>query len=111
MVASAFTAPHVTEFLPVDMTRSMRALDRLRDMPEWREARVSPLLLVAKAVLVALRRHPMVNSSWSAGTNEIVVKQYVNLGIAAATDRGLIVPNIKDAGQLSLRELDRKSVV
>jgi pyruvate dehydrogenase E2 component (dihydrolipoamide acetyltransferase) len=103
MVASAFTAPHVTEFLTVDVTRSMKALDRLRALPEWREARVSPLLLAAKAVLLAVRRHPMVNSSWAG--DEIIVKDYVNLGIAAATERGLIVPNIKDAGRLPLREL------
>jgi pyruvate dehydrogenase E2 component (dihydrolipoamide acetyltransferase) len=83
----------------------MRALDRLKALPEWRDVRVSPLLLVAKAVLLAIRRHPMVNSTWSGDTNEIVVKVYVNLGIAAATERGLIVPNIKDAGRLSLREL------
>jgi 2-oxoisovalerate dehydrogenase E2 component (dihydrolipoyl transacylase) len=105
MVASAFTAPHVTEFLTVDVTRSMRALDRLREQPDWREARLSPLLLVAKAVLLGIRRYPMVNSTWSAEADEIIVKEYVNLGIAAATDRGLIVPNIKDAGRLSLREL------
>lgn len=103
MSASAFTAPHVTEFLTIDMTRSMKALDRLRALPQWRDVRVSPLLLVAKAVLLAVRRHPMVNSTWAG--DEIVVKEYVNLGIAAATERGLIVPNIKDAGRLSLREL------
>ncbi|GAB7049412.1 dihydrolipoamide acetyltransferase family protein [Catenuloplanes indicus] len=103
MVASAFTAPHVTEFLTVDVTRGMRALDRLREQREWRDVRVSPLLLVAKAVLLAIRRHPMINSSWAG--DEIVVKDYVNLGIAAATDRGLIVPTIKDAGRLPLREL------
>ncbi|MCW2638571.1 MAG: branched-chain alpha-keto acid dehydrogenase subunit [Dactylosporangium sp.] len=103
MVASAFTAPHVTEFLTVDVTRSMRALDRLRELSDWRGVRVSPLLLVAKAVLVAIKRYPMVNSSWNG--DEIVVKEYVNLGIAAATERGLIVPNIKDAGRLTLREL------
>jgi pyruvate dehydrogenase E2 component (dihydrolipoamide acetyltransferase) len=103
MVASAFTAPHVTEFLTVDVTRAMQALDRLRALPEWRDVRVSPLLLVAKAVLLAVRRHPMVNSTWAG--DEIVVKEYVNLGIAAATERGLIVPNVKDAGRLSLREL------
>src|SRR5690606_34332160 len=105
MVASAFTAPHVTEFLTVDVTRSVRALDRLREQPEWKGVRLSPLLLVAKAVLLAIRRHPMVNSTWSEATGEIIVKEYVNLGIAAATPRGLIVPNIKDAGRLSLREL------
>jgi pyruvate dehydrogenase E2 component (dihydrolipoamide acetyltransferase) len=103
MVASAFTAPHVTEFLTLDMTRSMRALERIKALPDWQDTRVSPLLLVAKAVLLATRRHPMVNSSWQG--DHIVVKDYVNLGIAAATDRGLIVPNIKDAGALSLREL------
>ncbi|MEV0324864.1 dihydrolipoamide acetyltransferase family protein [Micromonospora echinospora] len=103
MSASAFTAPHVTEFLTVDVTRAMKALDRLRARREWRDVRVSPLLLVAKAVLLAVQRHPMVNSTWAG--DEIVVKEYVNLGIAAATERGLIVPNIKDAGRLSLREL------
>ncbi|MER7330895.1 MULTISPECIES: dihydrolipoamide acetyltransferase family protein [unclassified Micromonospora] len=103
MSRSAFTAPHVTEFLTVDVTRAMKALDRLRNRREWRDVRVSPLLLVAKAVLLAVKRHPMVNSTWAG--DEIVVKDYVNLGIAAATERGLIVPNIKDAGRLSLREL------
>ncbi|MFI2708775.1 dihydrolipoamide acetyltransferase family protein [Micromonospora sp. NPDC018662] len=103
MARSAFTAPHVTEFLTVDVTRAMKALDRLRDRREWRDVRVSPLLLVAKAVLLAVERHPMVNSTWAG--DEIVVKEYVNLGIAAATERGLIVPNIKDAGRLTLREL------
>jgi 2-oxoisovalerate dehydrogenase E2 component (dihydrolipoyl transacylase) len=105
MVTSAFTAPHVTEFLTLDVTRSMRALNRLRELPSWHGVRVSPLLIVAKAVLLAIPRYPMINSTWSASTDEIVVKEYVNLGIAAATPRGLVVPNIKDAGRLSLREL------
>ncbi|WP_433082040.1 dihydrolipoamide acetyltransferase family protein [Dactylosporangium sp. CA-052675] len=103
MVTSAFTAPHVTEFLTVDVTRSMKALERLKAHRDWRDARVSPLLIVAKACLLALRRHPMVNSTWAG--DEIVVKHYVNLGIAAATQRGLIVPNIKDAQDLTTREL------
>jgi 2-oxoisovalerate dehydrogenase E2 component (dihydrolipoyl transacylase) len=105
MVESAFTAPHVTEFLTIDMTRSMKALDRLRADREWRDVRVSPLLIVAKAVLMGIQRHPMVNSTWDEANQEIVVKNYVNLGIAAATDRGLVVPNIVDAQALSLREL------
>jgi 2-oxoisovalerate dehydrogenase E2 component (dihydrolipoyl transacylase) len=103
MVASAFTAPHVTEFLTVDVTRSVRALERLRKQPGWRDVRISPLLLVARAVLAAIGRHPMVNSTWQG--DEILVKRYVNLGIAAATERGLIVPNVKDADRLSLRDL------
>jgi pyruvate dehydrogenase E2 component (dihydrolipoamide acetyltransferase) len=100
--ASAFTAPHVTEFLQVDVTAMMAAVGRLRELPEFAGLRVSPLLLVAKALLVAVGRHPMINSSWDEGAQEIVVKHYVNLGIAAATGRGLIVPNIKDAHTLSL---------
>ncbi|MGI5246413.1 dihydrolipoamide acetyltransferase family protein [Dactylosporangium sp. CA-139066] len=103
MVASAFTAPHVTEFLTVDVTRAMKALERLKTHRDWRDVRVSPLLMVAKAALLALRRHPMVNSTWAG--DEIVIKHYVNLGIAAATQRGLIVPNIKDAQDLTTREL------
>ncbi len=103
MVASAFTAPHVSVFQTVDVTRSMKALERIKALPEWQGVRVSPLLLVARAVLHAIGRYPMINSSWAG--DEIVVKEYVNLGIAAATERGLVVPNVKDAGRLSLREL------
>jgi len=102
MVRSAFTAPHVTEFLQVDVTETMSAVRRLRELPEFDELKVSPLLLVARAVLTAVKRHPMVNSAWDEAAQEIVVKHYVNLGIAAATDRGLIVPNVKDAQDLSL---------
>jgi 2-oxoisovalerate dehydrogenase E2 component (dihydrolipoyl transacylase) len=107
MVSSAFTAPHVTEFLQVDVTETMAAARRVRDLPEYAEVRVSPLLFVARALLVAVRRHPMANSSWDEGAQEIVVKHYVNLGIAVAAERGLLVPNIKNAGQLSLPELAR----
>ncbi len=107
VAGSAFTAPHVTEFLQVDVTASMAAVDRLRDMTDFEGIRVSPLLLVAKALLVAVARHPMINSSWDEPAQEIVVKRYVNLGIAAATERGLIVPNIKDAHLLSLPGLAR----
>jgi pyruvate dehydrogenase E2 component (dihydrolipoamide acetyltransferase) len=105
MVASAFTAPHVTEFLDVDVTETMEALRRLRELPEFAELRVSPLLFVARALLVAAGRHPMVNSTWDEQAQEIVVRNYVNLGFAAATERGLIVPNIKDAHALSLPAL------
>ncbi|MEN3356800.1 MAG: hypothetical protein V7637_782 [Mycobacteriales bacterium] len=105
MVASAFTAPHVTEFVAVDVTAMMRLRQRVAETPEFAGLKVSPLLFVAKALLLAVRRHPMINSSWDEQAQEIVVKEYVNLGIAAATGRGLIVPNVKDAGRLSLREL------
>jgi 2-oxoisovalerate dehydrogenase E2 component (dihydrolipoyl transacylase) len=105
--SSAFTAPHVTEFLQIDMTETMTATARLRTLPDFGDVRVSPLLLVAKALLVAAARHPMINSSWDEAAQEIVVKHYVNLGIAAATDRGLVVPNVKDAHALTLPELAR----
>ena len=102
MVRSAFTAPHVTEFLQVDVSETMSAVRRLRELPEFEAVKVSPLLFVARALITAIRRHPMVNSAWDEAAQEIVVKHYVNLGIAAATDRGLIVPNVKDAQDLSL---------
>jgi len=107
VTASAFSAPHVTTFLQVDMTETMAATRRLRSLPDFDGVRVSPLLFVAKALLVAAARQPMINSSWDEAAQEIVVKHYVNLGIAAATDRGLIVPNIKDAHSLSLPALAR----
>jgi pyruvate dehydrogenase E2 component (dihydrolipoamide acetyltransferase) len=107
MVGSAFTAPHVTEFLEVDVTGTVDAVARVRALPEFADVRVSPLLFVARALLTAVSRHPMINSSWDAGTEEIVVKHYVNLGFAAATERGLLVPNIKDAQALPLPDLAR----
>jgi len=105
MVASAFTAPHVTEFLTLDVTRTVKLVARLRELPEYADVKVSPLLLVAKALLVGLAKHPEVNASWDEPAQEIVIHGSVNLGIAAATPRGLIVPNIKAAEQLPLREL------
>lgn len=107
VASSAFTAPHVTEFLQIDITETMAATARLRTLPEFADLRVSPLLLVARALVVAVARHPMINSSWDEAAQEIVVKHYVNLGIAAATDRGLVVPNVKDAHALTLPELAR----
>jgi 2-oxoisovalerate dehydrogenase E2 component (dihydrolipoyl transacylase) len=107
MTSSAFSAPHVTEFLQVDMTGTMSALQRVRELPEFSGLRVSPLLFVARALLIAVARHPMINSSWDEDAREIVVRRYVNLGIAAATERGLLVPNIKDAHALTLPQLAR----
>ncbi len=107
MVSSAFSIPHVTEFTTVDVTASVNAVEKLRELPEFANVKVSPLLLVAKAVLLNLERYPMVNSVWDDANDEIVVRHYVNLGIAAATPRGLVVPNIKNAETLSLVELGR----
>jgi 2-oxoisovalerate dehydrogenase E2 component (dihydrolipoyl transacylase) len=105
MVASAFTAPHVTEFVTIDITPTMELRERVAARRDLRDVKVSPLLFVAKAVILAAQKTPEINSTWDDGAGEIVVKHYVNLGIAAATERGLIVPNIKDADSLSLREL------
>ncbi|MEV0221993.1 dihydrolipoamide acetyltransferase family protein [Streptomyces sp. NPDC050704] len=105
MVGSAFTAPHVTEFVTVDVTRTMKLVEELKQDKEFAGLRVNPLLLITKAFLVAIKRHPEVNASWDEANQEIVQKHYVNLGIAAATPRGLIVPNIKDAHARTLPEL------
>jgi 2-oxoisovalerate dehydrogenase E2 component (dihydrolipoyl transacylase) len=105
MVASAFTAPHVTEFVTVDVTHTMRLVERLKADREFEGVKVSPLLILAKALVLAVQRHPEINASWDEAAQEIVIKHYVNLGIAAATPRGLVVPNIPDADAMSLREL------
>jgi pyruvate dehydrogenase E2 component (dihydrolipoamide acetyltransferase) len=105
MVASAFTAPHVTEWLDLDVSATMDLVDRLKGDREFRNVKVTPLLILAKAICLAVRRNPEINATWDESAQEIVVKRYVNLGIAAATPRGLVVPNIKDADQLTLHEL------
>lgn len=105
MVHSAFTAPHVTEFLTVDVTATMELLARLKGNKAFDGYKLTPLTIASKAVLVALRNNPSLNSRWDEASQEIVQFNYVNLGIAAATPRGLTVPNIKDADRLTLREL------
>lgn len=103
MVQSAFTAPHVSVFVDVDATRTMEFVKRLKAAPDFAGVKVSPLLVMAKAVIWAVRRNPMVNSTWT--DDEIIVHNFVNLGLAAATPRGLIVPNVKEAHDMSLLEL------
>ena len=103
MVKSAFTAPHVSIFVDVDATRTMEYVKRLKNSVDFAGIKVTPLLIMAKAMIWAVRRNRMVNSTWT--DEEIIVHNFVNLGIAAATPRGLIVPNIKDADQMSMIEL------
>jgi pyruvate dehydrogenase E2 component (dihydrolipoamide acetyltransferase) len=105
MVSSAFTAPHVTEFLAVDVTATMALRDRLRGTRAYAEVKLTPLAFVAKAVCLAARRTPEVNASWDEAAGEIVYYDHVQLGIAAATPRGLIVPKIRDADTLDLAGL------
>lgn len=105
MVESAFTAPHVTEFLSVDVTPMMELRDRLRARRDWAGVKLSPLTFAMRAVCLAARRTPEVNCTWDDAAGEVIFKQYVHLGIAAATPRGLIVPVVRDADQLDLRAL------
>nr|WP_300047946.1 dihydrolipoamide acetyltransferase family protein [uncultured Nocardioides sp.] len=105
MSQSAFTSPHVTEWITVDVTAAMQLVARLKKRPEFRDIRVSPLLVLARAVILAMKRTPEINSYWDEAAQEVVYKHYVNLGIAAATPRGLVVPNVKDADALSMTEL------
>ena len=105
MVASAFTAPHVTEWVTVDVTATMDLVDRLRRDREFRDVKVTPMTVLARAMCLAVKRHPEVNASWDEDAQEIVLKHYVNLGFAAATPRGLVVPNVKDADRMTLHEL------
>ncbi|BCW36035.1 dihydrolipoamide acetyltransferase component of pyruvate dehydrogenase complex [Arthrobacter sp. StoSoilA2] len=105
MVASAFTAPHVTEFLTVDVTKTVELLAKLKEAREFSDFKLTPLTLVAKAVLMALARNASLNSRWDEKNQEIIQFNHVNLGIAAATPRGLMVPNIKGADGMSFREL------
>ncbi|WP_198668942.1 dihydrolipoamide acetyltransferase family protein [Homoserinimonas sp. OAct 916] len=105
MVASAFTAPHVTEFLTIDVTPTMELVDRLRASRDFAGSRPGLLAVVAKAMCIAAARTPSVNTRWDDKAQEIIQFNYVNLGIAVASERGLVVPNIKDAERMSLREL------
>ena len=103
MVQSAFTAPHVSIFVDVDATRTMEYVKRLKASADFAGVKVTPLLIMAKAMIWAARRNPTVNSTWT--DTEIIVHNYVNFGVAAATPRGLIVPNVKDPDKLSMLEL------
>ncbi len=103
MVKSKFEAPHVSVFVDVDATRTMDFVKRLKSSPDFQGIRVSPLLVMARAVIWAVQRNPTVNSSWT--DKDIIVHHYVNLGIAAATPRGLIVPNVKEAHTLNMKQL------
>jgi len=105
MVASAFTAPHVTVITATDVSKTMRLVKRLKEEREFADVHVTPLLIAAKALILAIRRHPEISAAWDDQSQEIVYKHYINLGIAAATPRGLVVPNIKDAHRLGLHDL------
>jgi len=107
MTSSAYSAPHVSVWVDVDASRTMELVKRLKASPDFADVKISPLLIMARAVIWALRRTPMINAAWvdTEDGAQISVRHYVNLGIAAATPRGLLVPNIKDAQSMNTREL------
>jgi len=108
MVRSYTEIPHVTEWLEVDATELMKLRDDLKTAPEAEDVKMSPLPVLVKALIAALRKHPLVNSSWDAQSGEIVVKRYYNIGIATDTERGLLVPVVRDADQLSVFDIARE---
>lgn len=107
MVASAFSAPHVTEWLEVDVTRALRLLNSIRRQREYAEMHITPLTLVARATVLSLQRNSEINATWDGANGEIIRHHDVNLGIAVASPRGLIVPNVQRAQTLSFSELAR----
>lgn len=105
MTQSAFTAPHATIFVTIDATETVQLRAALAARKEFAGTPITPLSVVARAVCIAARQAPLINSEWDDAAQEIVLHEQINLGIAVATPRGLLVPNIKDAGSLSLLAL------
>ncbi|GLY16428.1 2-oxo acid dehydrogenase subunit E2 [Kineosporia rhizophila] len=108
MTASAFTAPHVTVFHTVDVTRSVKLVEKLRADKAFDGSRVTIMLLAARALCLAAREFPDLNATFDQDANEIVLHHRVNLGVATASERGLLVPSVEGAGSLSLPALARE---
>ncbi len=108
MALSKQTAAHFTfvEECEVTELKSMRA--RLTGPAEAQGVKLSFLPFIVKATASALKRHPMLNSALDESTNEIVLRKYFHIGIATATDAGLVVPVVKDADRKSILEIARE---
>lgn len=106
-MTASLAVPQATAFVEVDVTATMQLIDTLKRRRDFTGLRVSPLAVFAKAACLAIERVPELNSRYDAASDEIVLPQDVNLGIAAATPRGLLVPNIKGANRMNLLELTR----
>jgi pyruvate dehydrogenase E2 component (dihydrolipoamide acetyltransferase) len=102
MVQSAFSAPHAAVWVTLDATKTMELLASLKKQPSLQDLRLSPLTIVALALCDTARHFPGINSSFDTAAGEVIVRRSINLGIAADTDRGLIVPNIKGADAFDL---------
>ena len=105
MVRSVGEAPQACVFLSVDVTPTVELVQGLRANRHFEGLHVTPLALAARAVVLALELHPSLNSSWDEASGDVVTKHYVHLGVAVAGPHGLVVPNVKDAQDLSLRDL------
>ncbi len=104
MVRSVQTIPHVTNFDQADITE----LDRIRreSMADYSgEVKLTLMPFIIKAVALALKRHETLNASLDMENRQIIYKQYVNLGIAVDTPRGLVVPVLRNADRLSIRDI------
>ena len=95
----------VTAFLTCDVTPTMELVNRLRADRRFKGLRVSPLTVWCKAVCLAMGRTPIINAAWDDATDQIVFRDHINLGIAAATPRGLMVPVVRDAQDMTMLEL------
>jgi len=102
MVHSKHTAPHVTLMDEVDVTELVAHRKKFKEIAAEKNIKLTYLPYVVKALVSTLREFPALNTSYDDDTNEVIQKHYFNIGIAADTDKGLLVPVIKNA--------DRKSV-
>jgi pyruvate dehydrogenase E2 component (dihydrolipoamide acetyltransferase) len=108
MVESKFTAPHVTIMDEVDATELVRIREWGKKYAEERGIKLTYLPFIIKAVIAALREFPTLNASIDDEAEEIVIKRRVHMGIATATEDGLVVPVIKHADRQSIFELAEK---
>ncbi|EMA28344.1 dihydrolipoamide acetyltransferase family protein [Haloarcula japonica] len=105
MTASKYTAPHVTHQDEVDVTALVDARSTLRQEAEEHDIRLTYMPFVMKACAAALQENPHVNVSLDEANEEIVEKQYYNIGVATATDAGLLVPVVEDVDTKGLLEV------
>ncbi len=108
MARSTATAAHFTFVEECDATELKLLRSRLKDAALAKGTKLSFLPFIVKAVVSALKKHPMLNTALDETTNEIVFRKYYNIGIAAATDAGLLVPVLRHADRLSILEIARE---
>jgi pyruvate dehydrogenase E2 component (dihydrolipoamide acetyltransferase) len=107
LVESWNAIPHVTQFDEADITSLMELRSRYAPLYEQKGARLTLTSFVLKAVVAALRKHPIFNSSLDEAAQAITFKEYYHIGVAVDTDQGLIVPVIRDVDKKSLLELSK----